>query len=77
MADMEDVVGSGNVRLLGQRGATARLDSIALANSLSPACQDLGSGDRDRRHLAGGNGRRLTVNRVCDSFRRRALPFIH
>ncbi len=29
MADMEDVVGSGNVRLLGQRGATTRVDSIA------------------------------------------------
>ncbi|MGZ3433466.1 MAG: DNA polymerase III subunit alpha, partial [Isosphaeraceae bacterium] len=38
MADMEDVVGSGNVRLLGQRGATARLDSIAQpAPSLQPA----------------------------------------
>ena len=24
---MEDVVGSGNVRLLGQRGATARIDA--------------------------------------------------
>jgi DNA polymerase-3 subunit alpha len=29
LVDMEDVVGSGNVRLLGQRGATARVDSIA------------------------------------------------
>jgi DNA polymerase-3 subunit alpha len=29
MADVENVVGSGNVRLLGQKGATARLDSIA------------------------------------------------
>jgi DNA polymerase III subunit alpha len=28
MADMEDVVGSGNVRLLGQRRATTRIDSI-------------------------------------------------
>ncbi|MGD0040472.1 MAG: DNA polymerase III subunit alpha [Isosphaeraceae bacterium] len=38
MADMEDVVGSGNVRLLGQRGATARLDSIAQPTpSLQPA----------------------------------------
>jgi DNA polymerase-3 subunit alpha len=26
LADLEDVVGSGNVRLLGQRGATARID---------------------------------------------------
>ena len=29
MADLEHVVGSGNVRLLGQRGATARPDSLA------------------------------------------------
>jgi len=29
MADMEDVVGSGNVRLLGQRGATTRVDSLS------------------------------------------------
>lgn len=28
MADLENVVGSGNVRLLGQRGATARIDLI-------------------------------------------------
>ncbi len=27
-SEMEDVVGSGNVRLLGQKGATTRLDSI-------------------------------------------------
>ena len=29
MADLEDVVGSGNVRLLGQRGATARVEPLA------------------------------------------------
>ena len=38
MTDLENVVGSGNVRLLGQRGATARLDSLAQpAPSLQPA----------------------------------------
>jgi len=26
---MEEVVGTGNVRLLGQRGATTRVDSLA------------------------------------------------
>jgi DNA polymerase-3 subunit alpha len=29
LAELENVVGAGNVRLLGQRGATARLDSFA------------------------------------------------
>ena len=38
MADLENVVGSGNVRLLGQRGATARLDSIAQPTPSLPAC---------------------------------------
>ena len=65
MADMEDVVGSGNVRLLGQRGRTTRVDSIAAATHIFSACQDLGSGDRDRRHFAGGNGRGLTVSTSC------------
>jgi DNA polymerase-3 subunit alpha len=37
MTDLENVVGSGNVRLLGQRGATARLDSIAQISSPSQA----------------------------------------
>ena len=38
MADLENMVGSGNVRLLGQHGATARLDSIAQPTpSLQPA----------------------------------------
>jgi DNA polymerase III subunit alpha len=38
MSDLENVVGSGNVRLLGQRGATARLDSLAPPTpSLQPA----------------------------------------
>jgi DNA polymerase-3 subunit alpha len=35
MADIENLVGTGNVRLLGQRGATARLDSIAQPATLS------------------------------------------
>ena len=35
MAEMEEVVGSGNVRLLGQRGATARVESLAQSTSLA------------------------------------------
>ncbi len=37
MADMEDVVGSGNVRLLGQRGATTRVESTSQIAPLTQA----------------------------------------
>ncbi len=37
LAEMEEVVGTGNVRLLGQRGATTRVESPAQTTTLAPS----------------------------------------
>src|SRR5262249_32626185 len=41
IADLEGSVGTGHVRLLGQRGATARIDSVSTAITSAPQTGEL------------------------------------